>query len=57
MFLKRTTDKHKDYNYCYDFDEDGDLLLKDECSDCEFCKIDDIYCEGVCSAKQLCEHG
>ena len=47
----------KDYNSCYKIDGDGDLWLKDECSDCKFCKIDDLFVDAICTAKGLCAHG
>lgn len=56
-FQERTTDKSKDYNHCYTYDDDGDEFIKEECAECNLCKYDDLYFEFVCMSKQLCEHG
>lgn len=57
-FLLRTTDKHKNHNYCYD-DIDGysKLWIKEKCFECSLGKFDDTYYEVVCKAKELCEYG
>lgn len=58
-FLLRTTDKHKNHNYCYDIDGDGDRWIKIKCSDCELGIIKTTY-NGyhiICTATELCEYG
>lgn len=56
-FLLRTTDKHNDYNYCYDIDGNGECWIKEKCAECNLGKLEDIYYEVVCTAKELCEYG
>lgn len=56
-FVLRTTDKDKAYNYCYDIDGDGECWIKEKCFECSLGKIDDIYYEVICKAKELCEYG
>lgn len=56
-FQERTTDKNKDYNYCYIIDGDGDEFIKDECAECGLCVIEDIFYEAICKSNKLCEHG
>lgn len=55
-FLARKSGGKNDNN-CYKKDEDGELWLKDECTDCKFCKIDNLFVDAVCTAKGLCAHG
>ena len=55
-FLERKSDD-KDYNCCYKIDGDGELWLKDECADCKFCTIDDLFFDPICTAKGLCTYG
>ena len=56
-FLLRTTDKNRDYNYCFDTDGDGEHWLKEKCSECSLGKLEEKYYEVVCVAKELCEYG
>lgn len=54
---ERTSDEHRDYNYCYIVDGDGEAWLKNECAQCSHCDLIDSCPEAVCTARKLCEHG
>ena len=57
-FTERTiVDKKHNYNSCYIFDDDGDLVIKEKCADCSLCIVEDIFYEAVCKSNKLCEHG
>lgn len=40
----------------FDNDGDGDVWLKDECADCDFCQVDDLFHEAVCKNRELCKY-
>ena len=56
-FILRVTNKRRNYNCCYATDEDGEFWIKDECADCKYCVIDDLFFEAICDNKELCENG
>lgn len=35
--------------YCYEIDEDNEIVIRNICLDCKYCCIEDIWNEAVCN--------